>query len=104
MPYDTVNPSAAAANGTVIAAPGSDYKITIDSVFVSSDTQQVITLHSAGASGTADIFKQYVAADGGANQAARGSLQASNGGDEIQYTTSASGNAFIALSWHHEEA
>lgn len=104
MPYATVTAAGTAANGTAITAQGSDYHINIDAVYVSADASTEVTLHTAGASGTSDIYKQYAAANGGQVNSFRSLLQTSNKNDEIQYSTdSASGNVFIALKWHHDE-
>ncbi len=102
MRLTQANPSTAQTNEALIAARSSRF-IKVRGVYVSSDTQMIITLVN---SVTHDvIWRQYVSVDGG--QLIGGTkdtlLTQSTIGEGVDYTTSTNGNVFIKVMYQFNE-
>jgi len=95
MRHAQANPSTAQTNAVLIAlAAGRQVKVNY--IFISSDTQLVITiLDSVGHN---VLWRQYVAADGGSIIQGREIIKSIKG-EGLDYTTSGNGNVFIKVGY-----
>ncbi len=106
MPYaqQDIDPGAA-SDVVLITAPGANKKLSITSVYISSDTALIVTLES----GTAALrWRQYVGANGGQNPGAVGSPERGRRATPLfdcavnatlTVTTSAAGKVFVSVTY-----
>ncbi len=95
MPNVNDDQSTAQTDTELVAAPGANKQIIVDSVYVSTDTRQTVSFES----GTSTLrWKQYAAADGGHLSSYR-NLFVCDANDALTYTSSAAGNIFVAVSY-----
>ncbi len=96
MPYASDDQSSAQTDTVLVAAPGANTHIVVDSVFVSTDTQQTVSFES----GTTTLkWRQYAAANGGHLVSYRNVFEC-DGNETLTYTSSAAGNVFVAVKYH----
>ncbi len=96
MPYVSDDQSSAQTDTVLVAAPGANKYVIVDSVFVSTDTAQTVSFES----GTSTLkWRQYAAARGGHGLSYRNIFEC-DGNEALTYTSSAAGNVFVAIEYH----
>jgi len=97
--YAQANPSSAQTNTALVTARAARVAY-LDSIYVSSDTAMTVDIVN---SATHDlIWRQYVGATGG-QMASGGALAESIAGEGFDYSTSATGNVFLKISYHFSD-
>lgn len=94
MPFARANPSAASTNENLIPSR-SGTRVKVRSVYVSSDTEMVLTIVNADTHTI--VWRMYVGANGGAFIPVS-FWSAMNEG--LDYTTSATGNVMIIVEYN----
>jgi len=98
MKYARANPSTQQTD-TVLVQGQPDHRIRVYGIFMSSDTQLVVSLEQ----GSELLWKQYLAADGGHIQWVDRNwgnpLIELDPGEDLTFTTSAAGNVFVGVSF-----
>ncbi len=96
MPFVNDDQSTAQTDTSLVAAPGAGKYVVVDSVFVSTDTQQTVSFES----GTSTLkWRQYAAANGGHLASYREMFEC-DVNEALTYTSSAAGNVFVAIKYH----
>lgn len=96
MAFASDSQSTAQTDKQLVAAPGAGKRIVVQSIFVSTDTAQTVSLES----GTSTLkWRQFAAANGGHTHAGKPSFECDENA-ALTYTSSAAGNIFVAV--HYE--
>ena len=95
MPYASDDQSTAQTDTSLVAAPGAGKQIVVDTVYVSTDTAQTISLESGNSTLR---WRQYAAANGGHIQAGSDLFRCADN-EALTYTSSATGNIFVAVNY-----
>ena len=88
-------------SSTLTASTGRNLKIKVPTVYITSDSQKIVTLHdsSTGSSTDTVVWRQYVAARGGmVHSAPQGEfLFTCTTGNEVTLVSTAAGNVWVSV-------